>query len=80
MVSTGLLAFGYPTSIVVLTRIVPVVRERRLRWFLAHQASVTAIVAGWAIKGRTGGVVVNGAWLTLVTAWWVRSGCAARAD
>lgn len=78
MLSSALLAVGYPTSIVVLTRIVPVVRERRLRWFVAHQASVAAIVAGWAIKGRTGGVVVNGAWLTLVTAWWVRSGRATR--
>lgn len=73
-VSTGLLAVGYPTSIAVLTRMVPVMRERRLAWFVAHQASVIAIVAGWAIKGRTGGVVVNGGWLVVATAWWVRSG------
>lgn len=78
MVSTGLLAVGYPTSIAVLTRIVPVMRERRLAWFATHQASVIAIVTGWAMKGRTGGVAVNAAWLTIATAWWVRSGRAGR--
>ncbi len=71
--STVLLAAGYPTSIVVLTRFAPVVRERRVAWFVAHQAAVTAIVAGWAIEGKTAGVVVNAAWLTAATAWWVRA-------
>lgn len=72
-VSTALLAIGYPTSIAVLTRIVPVVRERRVGWFAAHQAAVAAIVAGWAMKGRIGGALVNGAWLTVATAWWVQA-------
>lgn len=71
--SSALLAVGYPTSIVVLTRFVPVVRERRVTWFVAHQAAVTAIVAGWALKGKPGGVVANGAWLAVATAWWVRA-------
>lgn len=72
--STALLVVGYPTSIVVLTRIVPVVRERRVGWFVAHQAAVSALVAGWAIKGRTGAAVVNGTWLVVATAWWMRTG------
>lgn len=79
-VSTALLAVGYPTSIVVLTRIVPVVRERRVKWFVAHQAAVAAIVAGWAIEGKTGGVVVNAAWLAAAAAWWVRGSSTSRAS
>lgn len=71
--SSALLAVGYPTSIVVLTRFAPVVRERRVGWFVAHQAAVAAIVAGWAIEGRTGAAVVNAAWLAVATAWWVRA-------
>ncbi|HUR17769.1 MAG TPA: hypothetical protein VMZ51_02385 [Acidimicrobiales bacterium] len=71
--STALFGVGYPTSIVVLTRIAPVVRERRVGWFVAHQAAVAAIAAGWAVKGRAGGVVVNGAWLAVATAWWMRA-------
>lgn len=70
---SALLAVGYPTSIVVLTRFAPVMRERRLGWFVAHQAAVAAIVAGWAIKGRTEAVVVNATWLVVATAWWMRA-------
>lgn len=73
VVGSALLAVGYPTSIVVLTRFAPVIRERRLGWFVAHQAAVAAIVAGWAILGRTGAVVVNATWLAVATAWWVRA-------
>jgi len=72
VLSSALLAVGYPTSIVVLTRFAPVVRERRVAWFVAHEAAVVALVAGWALKGKTGGVVVNSAWLAVATAWWVR--------
>jgi hypothetical protein len=77
VLSTALLVAGYPTSIVVLTRFVPVVRERRVRWFVAHQAAVAAIVAGWALKGKPGGAIVNGAWLAAATAWWVGAARAA---
>ncbi len=68
--ATGLLAFGYPTSIVVIVRWRPVVRERRWRWLIAHHVAVAAIVSGWAIKGNTGGVVVNGAWLAVSSVWF----------
>jgi hypothetical protein len=70
--ATGLLAFGYPTSIVVISRWIPVVRERRWRWLAAHHAGVAAIVAGWAIKGNTRSVVVNSAWLVSSTVWFAR--------
>ncbi|MEO7836623.1 MAG: hypothetical protein ABIS21_03150 [Acidimicrobiales bacterium] len=76
--SSALLAVGYPTSILVLTRMVRVVRERRVGWFVAHQAGVSALVAGWALKGRLGGVIINGAWLIVAMAWWVREGTGGR--
>jgi hypothetical protein len=70
----GLFAFGYPVAIAVIARFVPVVRERRLRWFAAHEAAVSAIVAGHALRPDTRGVVVNGAWLVAGTAWYVLGG------
>lgn len=73
-VSTALLALGYPTSIAVIARFAPVVRERRVGWFVAHQAAVGAIVAGWALRGRWEGAAVNGAWLAVAGAWWFRAG------
>jgi len=72
--TVALFASGYPTAVVVISRFVPVVRERRRRWFVAHQVAVAAIVAGWTIKGDPGPVIVNGAWLAVATAWWVGAG------
>lgn len=74
MLGTALLAVGYPTSVVVLARFVPVVRDRRAGWFLAHQAAVAAIVAGWMLKSKPGPAAVNGAWLLAAAAWWMRAG------
>ena len=71
VVSLVLLALGYPTAIAVLTRWIPVVREQRTRWFAAHQAGVAAIVAGWAIRGRTQGVIINGAWFVIAAFWYL---------
>ena len=65
---------GYPTAVVVIARWIPVVRQRRLKWFLAHQVGVAAIVAGWAIVGRRQGVVVNGAWGLVAAAWYAFGG------
>lgn len=69
--ATALFVFGYPTSIAVIARFVPVVRERRIRWFVLHQVAVAAIVAGWAIRGRTSSVLVNGSWFVSATSWYV---------
>ena len=63
-------AFGYPASIAVIARFVPVVRERRLRWLVVHHLGVVAIVTGWALRGRTSAVVVNGAWLVVSSVWY----------
>jgi hypothetical protein len=65
-----LFAFGYPTAIVVIVRFVPVVRERRIRWFVLHELGVAAIVAGQALMGSTQGVIINGAWGVVAAAWY----------
>lgn len=66
-----LLAVGYPVSIVVISRWVPVVRERRTRWFVVHHGAVVAIIVGWAIK-RPAAVPPNAAWLVASTVWYRR--------
>lgn len=66
--SAGLLAVGYPVSLAVICRFFPVVRERRLRWLLAHHAAVLAIVAGWAMRGNRPAAAVNSAWLVVASA------------
>jgi hypothetical protein len=70
----GLFVVGYPLAIVPIVRWVPVVRERRLRWFLAEIAGTSAIVAGWAIEGRAGAVAVNATWGVVATVWYVLGG------
>lgn len=73
-VATLLHLAGYPAALVVVARWVPVVRERRWRWFVAHQVGVAAVVAGWLLRGRAGSVAVNGAWLVLAAAWYALGG------
>ncbi len=70
----GLFAFGYPTSIAVITRFVPVVREQRTAWFAAHTAGVAAIVAGWAIQGDKKAVAINASWLVSSSLWYISGG------
>jgi len=72
--ATALFAFGYPTAIVVIVRFVPVVRERRLKWLVAHDAAVSAIVAGWALKGDRRAVAINASWLVVATVWYALGG------
>ncbi len=68
-VAVALLAVGYPMAIVVIARWVPVVREQRTSWFLAHAAAVTAITFGWGIR-RPVAMFPNVAWLVLSTVWY----------
>jgi hypothetical protein len=68
--ATALFAFGYPVSIAVILRFVPVVRERLLKWLVAHDLAVVAIVAGWALKGDRGAVAINACWLVAATLWY----------
>jgi len=69
---------GYPLSLVVIARWVPVVRERRWRWFAAHQAGMAAIVVSWLLRGKTAGAAVNGTWLVVAALWYVLGGRRAR--
>ena len=72
--TTALFAFGYPTSIAVISRWLPVVRERRTAWFVAHEAAVAAIVAGWALKRDPMAVTINSTWLVVAAAWYLAAG------
>jgi hypothetical protein len=65
-----LFAVGYPVSITVIVRWIPVVRERRIRWFVAHELAVAAIVAGWALRDDIGAVAVNATWLVVAAIWY----------
>ena len=73
-VATALFVVGYPTSIVVILRFVPVVRERRMKWLVAHDLAVAAIVGGWALKGDRRAVVVNASWLVAANVWYALGG------
>lgn len=72
--ATALFAFGYPISIAVILRFVPVVRERRFKWLIAHDLAVAAIVAGWALKGDRRAVAINASWLVAANVWYVLGG------
>ena len=72
--SVGLFAVGYPVSVAVITRFTPVVRQRRVRWFAAHQLAVAAIITGWALERQWPAVAFNGTWLAAASAWWVVGG------
>jgi hypothetical protein len=72
--ATALFVFGYPTSIVVIARFVPVVRERRWKWLLVHDLAVAAIVGGWALKGDRPAVVINSTWLVAANVWYAFGG------
>ena len=75
---TALFAIGYPVSIVVIVRFVPVVRERRLRSFVAHEIAVSMIVSGWALDQDWQAVAINGTWLVVAAVWY--AGAAGRAS
>ena len=69
-----LFGVGYPVSLVVIARWVPVVRERRVKWFVAHEMAVAAIVTGWALEDDTRAVAINGTWLVVAAAWYAFGG------
>ena len=75
---TVLFAIGYPVAIVVIVRFVPVVRERRIRWFVAHEVAVAMIVLGWALDEDWQAVAINGTWLVAAAVWYVAAANRAR--
>jgi hypothetical protein len=80
LVEILLLAFGYPAAIIVIIRFVPVVRERRTRWFVIHELGVAAIVAGQALMENPRGVIINGSWGVIAAIWYALGGRRARQD
>ena len=84
IVRAMLFAFGYPVSILVIARFVPVVRERRVRWILWHQAAVGAILLGFVLDANWSAVAINGTWFVVAAVWYVlggrHSGAPQRAD
>jgi hypothetical protein len=74
IVRAVLFAIGYPVAIVVIIRFVPVVRQRRLRWFAAHEIAVSMIVIGWVTDHDWRAVAINGAWLVIAAVWYVLGG------
>lgn len=70
----ALFGFGYPASIAVITRFVPVVRERRWRWLVLHHLGMAAIIAGCVSKRTTVGVIANAGWFVLSSLWYAAGG------
>ena len=66
-----LFAFCYPVAIVVIVRFVPVVRQRRTRWFVLHELAVAAIVAGHALREDPQAMIINGAWGVAAAIWYL---------
>ena len=55
-VGVALLVVGYPASVAVLVRILPVLRERRRRrWFGVLVAGLSCLTVGWAPAAPAGG-------------------------
>jgi len=67
------LVVGYPVSVAVISRWVPVVRERRTTWLVAHHAAVMAIILGWSVR-RPAAVPPNALWLVVSTLWYWAGG------
>ena len=70
----ALFGFGYPAAIAVITRFVPVVRERRWRWLVVHHLGMAAVIAGCVSRRATAGVAVNSAWLVTSSIWYAVGG------
>ena len=68
----GLFVIGYPLAIVVIARFVPVVKQRRIRWMMAHHVGVVAIIIGLALSGDWIPVAVNSSWLLASTLWYAQ--------
>ena len=73
-IGVALLVVGYPTSVAVLVRIMPVLRQRRGRWFGALVAGLTGLTAGWALLRRPAPAAVNLVGLVAVVVAWVWTG------
>jgi hypothetical protein len=73
-VGVAVLAVGYPVSIGVLVRLLPVLRERRRTWIAVLIAGMSCLVVGWLLLRRPAAAAVNGAGLAAVVAGWAWTG------
>ena len=69
-----LLFLGYPLAVGVLTRLRPVLVERRLWWFAALEAATAGITAGWLLQGRSLPAALNAAALVGFAIAWLITG------
>lgn len=68
------LGAGYVLAVPVCVRLVPVMREQRVPWFVALQLGTALIVAGWLLKGERAPATVNAVFFVAFAAWWVAAG------
>ena len=66
----ALFGLGYPASIAVITRFVPVVRQRRWGWLAVHHVGVGAVIVAWATRREGVAVAANATWLVASSAWY----------
>lgn len=69
-VSTGVLVVGYALAIPVCVRLVPVLREKRLRWFAVLQTGTALIVAGYVLRDRGAAAIVNAGFFAAFAVGW----------
>ncbi|HEX3621506.1 MAG TPA: hypothetical protein VHT97_04240 [Acidimicrobiales bacterium] len=74
MTASVLLIIGYPVALGVLTRLRPVLAERRVWWFVALEAATASITAGWLLHGRHLPAALNGAALGGFAIAWLVTG------
>ncbi len=73
-VGVALLVVGYPASVAVLVRVLPVLRERGRRWFGVLVAGLSCLAVGWALLRRPVPAAVNGVGLIALVVAWVWRG------
>ena len=61
---------GYPVACMAIVTFVGIVGDRRIGWFLAHEAAMTAIVIGWLVAERPGVAAFNALWLVSAAIWF----------
>ena len=69
-----LLVIGYPVALGVLARLRPVLVERRVWWFVALEAAMASVTAGWLLHRRPLPAAVNGTALVVFAIAWLITG------
>lgn len=74
MTAVVLLVIGYPVALAVLSRLRPVLAERRVWWFAALESAMGCIVVGWLVHGRPLAALFNGAAFAALAIAWLITG------